>query len=259
MKPNVSKFFGGLLDTSKSIWETHGTKIMFYSGLACTAVAGVLSAVGTTKASEKLAKAKETQEEPLTLKEELKVTVPCYLPAVVTWGVGAGLSIGGFKTEVTNGISALAAYKMAELAKSELEKSTAEVVGPNKVKKIHENIAKEHRESHPIMQSNIVITGHGDALFYEPWSQQYFKSSSDAIYRAVTKAKNKLYDSPEDYVTMNDWFGLLGINQNYEWGDNFIFTIDKNPIDIGFDYTKDEDGTPCGEIYYSTEPVYDRL
>ncbi len=256
-KPNLTNLFKTVTEAGKTIWDTHGTKIMFYGGLACTGVATILAADGAIKANEMLAKKKEESEEELTMKEQIKTVVPCYAPAAVLWALGACAQVGGFKTEVTNGASALAAYKMAELAKSEFEKSTQNVVGEKKVKKINEDIAQQHRVTHPITQSKIVLTGNGDQIFYEPYSNQYFKSSVESVRRAVDEINHYIYRMPEDMATMNMFFNALKIPNNLAWGDDFTFSSE-HPLKVEFEYTSDDQGNPVAELWYVNSPEYER-
>lgn len=220
-------------------------------------VATILAADGAIKANDILAEKKVDSEEELTMKEQIKTVAPCYIPAAVLWTVGACAQIGGFKTEVTNGVSALAAYKMAEMAKEEFEKSTKNVVGEKKVQKIHEDIAKEHRISHPVTQSKIILTGNGDQIFYEPYSNQYFKSSIDSVRKAADEINNYIYSSPEDMATMNMFYNALRIPNNLAWGDDFVFSSN-NPLKLDFEYTSDDTGNPVAELWYINIPVYER-
>ncbi len=255
-KPNLTNLLRTVTEAGKTIWDTHGTKIMFYGGLACTGVATVLAADGAVKANQILADKKAESEKELSMKEQLKVVAPHYIPAAVLWTVGACAQIGGFRTEVTNGASALAAYKMAELAKTELEKSTKNVVGDKKVEKIKEDIAQGHRVAHPVTQARIFLTGKGDQIFYDPYSNQYFKSSIESVRKAADSMNDYIYKSIDDCATMNMFYRALGIPENTTWGDNFIFTND-NPMRLDFEYTSDEVGQPVAELWYTNEPVYD--
>lgn len=256
-KPNLSNLLHTVTEAGKTIWDTHGTKIMFYGGLACTGVATILAADGAIKANDVLAKKKAESEEELTMKEQIKTVAPHYIPAFALWTVGAAAQIGGFKTEVTNGVSALAAYKMAEMAKEELEKSTKNVIGEKKVQKIREDIVQQHRVSHPVTQSKIVLTGNGDQLFYEPYSNQYFKSSIDSVRKAVDEINNYIYSSPEDMATINNFYNALRIPNNLAWGDDFIFSSN-NPLKLEFEYTGDDAGNPVAELWFVNSPMYER-
>lgn len=256
-KPNVSSIVKVVGETGKTVWDTHGTKILFYGGLACTGLATILAADGAVKATKILEEKQKEKEEPLTFKEQIKYSAKSYAPAFILWTTGAAAQFGGFHTEVTNGASALAAYKMAELAKKELEKSTKNVVGEKKMEKIHKDIAEQHRITRPIVQSKIVITGEGDQLFYEPYSNQYFKSSINTVKDCVHRVNNYIYNSVDDTSTINDFFNYLGIPMNTTWGDDFYFSSG-NPLKIDFEYTSDENGVPCAELYYVNEPEYEK-
>lgn len=255
MQTNIIGLFSKAISGGKTIWDTHGTKIMFYGGVICTGVATFLAADGAIKAKEALEEAKEESEESLTIKEQTKIIAPKIAPAVGVWAVGALSACGGFKTEVTNGASAVAAYQLSELARAELEKATKEKVPKSKVNEINKGIVAQHRELYSTKDTRIVGTGLGDALFFEPWSHTYFKSSVKAIEQAVELFNSRLYVDENGEISFNEWLGILGLPSNGEWGEDFIFTCE-NPMSVDFIYDKADDGTPCGELYYGNRPQY---
>lgn len=255
MKPNLTNLFKTVVEGGKTIWDTHGTKILFYGGVICTGVATVLAADGAIKAKEALDEAKEESEEPLTVKEQAMIVAPRVIPAIGVWSVGTLAQWGGFKAEVTNGASALAAYKLSEMARAELEKATQEKTSKAKMNEINKNIVAQHRELYPVRNASVINTGVGDALFFEPLSRTYFKSSVKGIEQAVELFNNKICIHENGEVPFNEWLDTLGLPCDWELGEDFIFTYE-NPMRVSFVYDKAQDGTPCGELYYDNRPEY---
>lgn len=252
---NASKVCNTLMESGKTIWDKNGSKIMFWGGMGCAILGEAVTATKVVEASEILKREKEEKGEELTLKEKAKSTWKVLAPGIVISAVGF-ISMGGsFKAVETNGASALAAYKLSEMAKEEFKKSTEKVVGKNKVKKINEDIAAQKIIVNPAKDSTVINTGTGDILFKDPFDERvYFRASVDHVKNSFIKMKEDYYNSLMGEITVNDWYSYLNVG-NATFGDYMVWDQD-HPFEADINWLSDVDSEPLGYITFENDPVY---
>lgn len=106
--------------------------------------------------------------------------------------------------------SALTAAGISAKAKEELEQKIRELDGDKKLQKIRDEIDGDRIRENPPVEEDIIHTGFGNHLCYEPITGRYFYSNIEKIKRAVICCRDQL--QKEGYLSLNDWFCMLGLD-----------------------------------------------
>ena len=149
-----------------------------------------------------------TSEKPPTRKEKFQKVWKVYLPPFASAVATITLAVGAHSVNMRRQATLIEAYLMANSARKELVEKTEEVVGKNKMQKIHEEIVKDKVTANPPTEENVIFTSHGDVLCFDVWSGRYFKSDPEYIRKTINDANERMVSNERIYY--NDLY--------YEWG-----------------------------------------
>lgn len=182
--------------------------------LACTGAVGVITTAifaskATLKADEVIKTHEVNLEEPLTIKEKIKLTWKYYVPTFLmgTISITSILVSNRLSTKQT-AIFATAATA-AERTLQEYQKNLVDIVEPNKVSKIEDAIAKTHLEKTPVDDRSVIPTQGGTVLCFDDYNGRYFRSDAEKIRQVVNDA-NEIINSKGE-ISLNDFYYLLGL------------------------------------------------
>lgn len=192
--------------------------------------------------------------EKLKVKDVVKVTWKCYVPAAVTCAVSTACLIGANTVNVRRNAALAAAYTLSETALKEYQEKVVETIGEKKEKTVRDAIAKDHLEKNPVENTEVIITGKGDTLCLDLLSGRYFKSDMEKLKRAENELNRRM--KYENYISLNDLYDEIGLSQT-RLGDKLGWNIDKGYIEIYFSSQLATDGTPCLTLDFNNAPTYD--
>lgn len=253
----MSKF--NLTATAKSIkgvLERHAPEILTGIGVAGMVTTTILAVNATPKACLLINDRKDELEvEKLSAIELVKTTWKCYIPAAVTCGASIACLVGASSVNFKRNAALATAYKLSEAALSEYKDAVIETIGEKKEQSVRDKVAEERLKKNPVSKSEVIVTGNGTTLCYDPVGNSYFKSSIQQIESAKNKLNARMLS--ENYVSLNDFYDELGIGPT-KLGDDLGWDIYKDGlIDIAFSSRLAEDGTPCLVMDYSVAPRYE--
>lgn len=253
----MSKF--NLTATAKSIkgvLDRHAPEILTGIGVAGMVTTTILAVKATPKACLLINDRKDELEvEKLRATELIKTTWKCYIPAIMTCGVSIACLVGASSVNFKRNAALATAYKLSEAALSEYKDAVIEAIGEKKEQSVRDKVAEERLKKNPVSKSEIIVTGNGTTLCYDPVGNSYFKSSIQQIESAKNKLNARMLS--ENYVSLNDFYDELGIGPT-KLGDDLGWDIYKDGlIDIAFSSRLAEDGTPCLVMDYSVAPRYE--
>lgn len=253
----MSKF--NLTTTAKSIkgvLERHTPEILTGIGVAGMVTSMVLAVKATPKAYLLVNDRKDELEvEKLPVTEIVKTTWKCYIPAAVTCGASIACLVGASSVNFKRNAALATAYKLSEAALSEYKDAVIETIGEKKEQSVRDKVAEERLKKNPVSKSEIIVTGNGTTLCYDPVGNSYFKSNIQQIESAKNKLNARMLS--ENYVSLNDFYDELGIGPT-KLGEDLGWDIYKDGlIDIAFSSQLAEDGTPCLVMDYSIAPRYE--
>lgn len=221
-------------------------------GMITTTVA----AVKTTPKALQLIDAREIEEDKrLTRKEIIQTTWKCYIPVAITGAASVACLIGATSVNLRRNAALATAYTLSETALKEYQAKAVEVVGEKKEQAIRDAVAKDQVAKDPLGAKEVIITGKGEVLCYEPLSGRYFRSTQDEIDKAVNAINRQMrYDMN---VSLNEFYDAIGLSNN-DLGDKLGWDIDKGEgyIDPAYSTQLADDGTPCLVIGHRNPPRY---
>jgi hypothetical protein len=181
---------------------------MAVAGVATTAV----MAVKATPRAIKIIENAEKGDILLTPQQKLALIAPCYIPAAMV-GVGTMAAIIGANTvHLKRQAALISAYSLIENRFQDYQSKVSEAFGKNKEQKVRDELAQDQVDANPPSQSNVIVTGHGDHLFKDSLSNQYFETTYESVKRAENALNRKLLY--EQSVSLNEFYDLLEIPHN---------------------------------------------
>lgn len=225
----------------------------------------VLAVKATPKALMLIdAKKEELNVDKLTPAETVKATWKCYIPAAVSGTVSVACIIGANSVNAKRNAALAAAYKLSETAFSEYKDSVIETIGEKKERAVRDKVSEKQLEKNPISQHEVIVTGKGQTLFYDPHSGRYFYSDLEKIKRAENKLnKDIITDAFDAGVTLNDFYDEIGLpgtatGDALGWNLN-IGLIDIYPSAQMAEEGSEHEGEPCIVLNYTNPPKYEFL
>lgn len=210
------------------------------------------------KAARAIDKYKETYgKDKLIAKETIKLTWKLYLPTVLSVAASIPCVIMSNKVSNKRYAAIATAYTISEAALQEYKDKTKEIIGEKKTKQIEESISDDRVTKTYSGGNQVILTGNGDSLFYEPLSGRYFKSNWNDILKAANELNSEAITNMSGQTTLNDWFQKIGL-ETTEIGETLGWNLmnnSSNLIDISISSHVTKDNVPCGAIYYNRQPV----
>ena len=221
------------------------------SGFIFSAVTAVKS---TPKAMRIIDQKEIDENRRLTKGEIVKATWRCYAGPVLTGTLSTGCIIGANRIGAKRHAAIMAAYTLSETALKEYQEKAVEVVGKKKEQEIRDAVAKEKLAQNPLSSTKeVLVTGKGETLCYEPLSGRYFVSDIEDIRKAVNDLNREMRDSM--YISLNEFFDALDIRHT-DLGDSLGWNIEKGYIDLDFSTQLADDSRPCLVIGHHNPPFY---
>ena len=240
----------------KGVLERHAPEILTGIGVAGMVTTTILAVKATPKACLLINDRKDELEvEKLSATELVKTTWKCYIPAAVTCGAAIACLVGASSVNFKRNAALATAYKLSEAALSEYKDAVIETIGEKKEQSVRDKVAEERLKKNPVSKSEVIVTGNGTTLCYDPVGNSYFKSSIQQIESAKNKLNARMLS--ENYVSLNDFYDELGIGPT-KLGDDLGWDIYKyGLVDIAFSSRLAADGPPCLVMDYSVAPRYE--
>lgn len=245
-------------------FSRHSPEILMGIGITGMITSTVFAVKATPKALLLMEEKKEELEvDTITPVEVVKATWKCYVPAVITGGVSVACLIGSNSVNAKRNAALATAYKLSETAFAEYREKVVETIGEKKEKVVKDKISEEKIKDNPVSKTEVIITGKGQTLFFEPLSSRYFYSNLDLIQRAVNKLNRDIITSAfDDGVSVNDFYQEIGLpttatGDNLGWKIDYI--IDIYPSAQMCDEGTEHEGEPCIVLNYANPPKYEML
>lgn len=228
---------------------------MGIAGLVFSTIWGIKATFRASKVIEEYKSSKNIDK--ITPKEFIKLTWKLYLPVIASTAVSIPCVITGNRVSSKRYAALATAYTVSNAALQEYKDKTLEVVGEKKAQQIQEAVSKDKIEATYDGKNQIILTGNGDNLFFEPISGRYFKTNWNNISKAANELNAEAISNMDGQVRLNDWFEKLGL-EDTNMGDELGWDIRNGPksllkISISSHLTKDN--IPCGAIEYQNMPI----
>ena len=220
-------------------------KLLTFVGVGCTLKSVISSSKAALNAQEKINNSKKE----LTVKEKLKLVIPCYIETSIYTLLACAAPIAADNMYSKRIAAATALAEMATTAYQQKDILLKKVLGEKKAE-VEESKAKEEKakEEKPYRKEEIEISKFGgDQLFEDIWGRR-FRSSICAVNDGINRANASINDYDE--VTQDDLYYNWGIHETHEgvganliWSANTTGLIEPDKF-IWYEYN----GEPCAYI-----------
>lgn len=235
----------------------HSPEILTGLGIAGMVTTTVLAVKATPKALKLIDEEKrETGKKELTPVETVKVAWKPYVPSAITCTVSIACLIGANSVNARRNAALYSAYKLSETALTEYREKVVETIGEKKEQAIRDKIVEEKVQNLVIHEDNIVHTGHGSTLFFEPISKTLFRSSERYIDKVKNDLNWKMSYANEPYISFGEFLSELKLPK-WELDQEIGWRTDKGLIDLSYPAGKTDDGEPCLVLEYLVRPEWD--
>lgn len=219
------------LHTVKIAVSKHTPEILTGIGIAGMVTTTILAVRATPKALKLLEGAEYEKGEELTPIEMVKVAWKPYIPAATTGVASVACLVGANSVNARRNAALATAYKLSEAAFSEYRDKVIETVGEKKEQVVREKVAKEQVDKHPVAQNNVIATGKGKTLCFDPYSGRYFTNDIETIRRAANEINERMLNSISGYASLSDFYDEIGlphteISHEIGWNTSNIVKLD---------------------------------
>lgn len=225
-------------------------------GIAGMITTTILAVRATPKALELIEEKKEEESiDELSSFEVVKVAWKPYIPAMVTCVASTACLIGASSVNTKRNAALATAYKLSETALSEYRDKVVETIGEKKERIVRDKVAEERVKKNPVSKNEVIVTGNGKTLCFDPISGRYFMCSIETIKKAENTLNKQMLHDISGYVSLNEFYDELGLDHtsvgnDLGWNTNQL-------IDINFSSQLNDNGEPSVVLDYLVAPKYD--
>lgn len=194
------------------------------------------------------------QIERLTPLDTVRVTWKCYIPTALFTATSVACIISGTAIGNKRLAAAATACAISETAFREYKDKVKAVVGEKVEGEVLDAIAKDRIEETPVKEEDVVNTGTGTTLVFEPYSGRYFRGDIDYIKKSLNDLNHMLLF--ESHVNLNDFYEMLGLDL-CKTGDMLGWHIDGGLVDIRLSSQLAAGNEPCIVIDFDKTPMFD--
>ena len=232
--------------------KKHSPEILTGLGISGMVFTTVRAVMKTPQAIEIIeAKKKELGKIELTPLEIVQAVWKVYIECVIEGGVSIACILCATSESMRRNAALTAAYILSEKDLSDQKEKTVEVVGEEKAKEIEEAVAKEKVRRDPPENKEVVIVNNGETLYYESFSGRYFRSTANALEKAVNNLNRQML--LENCISLNDFYYEIGLDST-EMGDKNGWNINDGLIELVFTSPIECDGVHCIVVNYRNKP-----
>ena len=245
-----------IITSTRQFVSKRSPEILTGIGIAGMISTTVLAVKATPKAMELIeAKKQEEWVDKLSPVEVVKVAWKPYIPAIVTCVASTTCLIGASSVNAKRNAALATAYKLSETALSEYREKVIETIGEKKERTVRDKVAEERVKKNPVSKNEVIVTGNGKTLCFDPISGRYFMCSIETIKRAENTLNKQMLHDISGYVSLNEFYDELGLDHT-SVGDDLGWNTDQL-IDIDFSSQLNDNGEPSVVLDYLVTPKYD--
>lgn len=189
----------------------------------------------------------------LPAKDVVRVAWRAYIPAAVTGTLSTGCLIYAGSSSARKRAALAAACAFSNTALKEYQDKVVETVGEEGEKVIREAICQDKIDQNPVSSREVIVTGKGTELCFDPMSGRYFTSDDNEIQRIVNTLNYRM--ASEGSISLNEFYIEMDM-KTIDIGDTIGWNIDRGQIRITTEGMKAENGKACLGLIYHTRPNY---
>lgn len=234
--------------------KKNGTTL-FLVGAGVTGIGSTVAGIAAMPRAMQLAKAEEERKgAKLNKRETVKAAWKPFIPAIALEFAQIGCLVGA---GCTSGRQLAAATATIALEQARLDKyiaSTKKVIGEEKTKEIKQEAVKEDVATVKSDDPEIINTGDGMELFWDPYCGRPFLSTKDKLRQGLQYVVRELNN--EDESNLNTFYYGTNLPSTIV-GETHIWRkedVDLRDFEVTFEPYKTNDGRLCWAYNFSYEP-----
>lgn len=188
----------------------------------------------------------------ITRTEIVKATWRFYIPTAISAGLTISAIVFSNTLHLRRNAALVALYSVAEGALDQYQEKVVELMGKNKAEKVKEGVVQDKLDQNPVQTQRVVVTGHGDSLFFDSLSGRYFYSDLETVRKVINDFNQKLFT--DMYGTLNEFYFELGL-ESIVIGRDVGWNIEERPLEVAFTTKIASTGQPCIVLDYRVQPV----
>lgn len=183
-------------------------------------------------------------------KEAVSLVWKIYIPPAISAVATVTAIIGSNHVSSRRAAGMAAAYTISERAFSEYRDKVIQKVGEKKAQTYRDEISQERIDKNPVSDQSVIITGNGEVLCHDQFTDRYFMSSME-IMRGCENQINHLIVH-QGYASVSDLYYLLGLkptgySEEVGWNTDYLLAMK-------FTTCMSDDGRPCISMYFDISP-----
>lgn len=227
--------------------KRNSATILTCVGGAGVIITSVMAVKETPKALRLIEEAEKEKGESLTKLEVVKAAAPVYIPAIATGAATIACIFGANALNKRHQAALMSAYALLDSSYKDYKNKVKDLYGEEADQKVRADIAKDKFKDDELYRED-----DGKKLFYDEYSNQYFRATNETVLRAEYEINRILAE--DCYATLNEYYDLLDIPKvNYGeyvgWSSAQMYWINFNHEKVEMD-----DGLEC-YIISITEPL----
>ena len=185
-------------------------------------------------------------------KEGAKELAPIFVKPVITGVLTMSFMIGSTTMSQRRQAAFASMCALSEGELKKLEDKVVEEYGEKKSEKLHDSINEDRVKNNPPEDNQIIITGNGDVLCFDPLTGRYFKSDIETIRKIVNTCNEKI--NAGEFISVNDWCDMLGLSDTDIGWDLGWGMSTTGLMDIRYTSCISEDGQPVLVLEHKVKP-----
>lgn len=196
---------------------------------------------------------KETKR--IVVWEAVKELTPVVAPTMIFGGMTTACILGSNAVSKRKIATLSAAYTLTDQALRDYKSKVRDILGESKAQQVREAISKEHLDKVdiPKEEDNIAVTGLGNTLCYDEYTDRLFYCSAEAIGKAIVKLS---YDLQSDmWIDLNDFYQEINLRP-CKMGNELGWSIDhsdRGKIPVYYTAILTDDNRPCLCVQFDVE------
>lgn len=231
--------------------------ILTVVGVTGVVTTAVLTGKATYKATEILIfedRERERNDLPSRSYKENALRVwPLFIPPLATAALTITSVVCANRIGTRRAAAMAAAFTLSERAFEEYREKIVDRFGANESRKIHDDIAQDRVNAHPVGKTEVIITGGGNVLFYDSYTGRYFQSDMESVKQAQNNLNHQILNHM--YASLNDFYDRVGLSRTKN-GDEVGWNSDEL-LECTFSTTISDDGRPAIVVDFHVSPVRD--
>lgn len=193
----------------------HSPQILTGVAIAGTITTAVLTGKATIKACQ-LVNVHRYDQDPtaeifITKKQIVEKTWKFYIPAAAAGVLTVSSIVLATQIGTRRTAALAAAYAISEKAFVEYKEKVVEKMGEVKERSVRDDIAQDRVRETPVATNEVIVTGGGKVLCFEPYTSRYFMSDMETLKKAQNDLNYQVLNNM--YASLSDFYDLIGLER----------------------------------------------